>query len=152
MPLHLQHPWAEWTSHVNFCAFYSFTRTRSRVPRNQFQLFYSYFQSLNNALQKKSKLHQLFKPLSKTQNFCQFHYHFITIYISLTSSDTDSFLKFLLNFYNRMPDYITFIAEFHAHLYVRSVHKIHNQPFFLFSPVTTWIITREATQSNVTHE
>ena len=98
MPMHLQHPQAEWTSHVNFGAFYSLTRKRSRVPRNQFQLFYSYFQSLNNALQKKSKLHQLFKSLLKTLNFCHFHYHFITIYISLTSSDTHSFFKLFAQF------------------------------------------------------
>ena len=98
MPLHLQHPQAEWTSHVNFGAFYSFTRKRSRVPKNQFQLFYSHFQSLNYAFQKKSKLHQLFKSLPKTLNFCHFHYHFITIYISLTSSDTHSFLKLFAQF------------------------------------------------------
>ena len=34
MPMHLQHPQAEWTSHVNFGAFYSLTRKRSRVPKN----------------------------------------------------------------------------------------------------------------------
>ena len=121
MPLHLQHPQAEWTSHVNFGAFYSFTRKRSRVPKNQFQLFYSYFQSLNNALQKKSKLHQLFKSLLKTLNFCHFHYHFITIYIS--SSDGHSFWSYLHSFYYRMTNYITLIAEFLTHLSVRSVFK-----------------------------
>ena len=92
MPMHLQHPQVEWKSHANFGVFYSFTRQRSLVHKNLFQLFYLYFQSLNNAFQKRSKLHQLFKSLPKTLNFCYFYFYFITIYISLTSPDTHSFL------------------------------------------------------------
>ena len=65
MPMHLQHPQAEWTSHVNFGAFYSLTRKRSRVPKNLFQLFYSHFQSLNNAFLEKVKITTTFQIIAK---------------------------------------------------------------------------------------
>ena len=73
---------------------------RNPIPKGLhfFLKITSYCQSLNNAFEKSSKLHQFFESWPKNLNFCYFHYHFIMIYISLTSSDTHSFLKLFAQF------------------------------------------------------